>query len=82
MNKSDIILGSIKRGVSSRSREVMMCALKTEGLMGKKKKKKKSRKKSGCCKLEANKDGIVSARNMQSKHTDVNGRRMGRSLHS
>lgn len=81
MNKSDIILGSIKRGVSSRSREVMMCALKTEGWMGKKK-KKKGRKKSGCCKLEANKDGIVSARNMQSKHTDVNGRRMGRSLHS
>lgn len=44
MNKSDIILGSIKRGVSSRSREVMMCALKTEGWMGKKKKKKVEKK--------------------------------------
>lgn len=40
MNKSDIILGSIKRGVSSRSREVMMCALKKEGWIGKKTKKR------------------------------------------
>lgn len=36
MNKSNMISGSIKRGVSSRAREVVMCALKTEGWMEKK----------------------------------------------
>lgn len=42
MKTADMILGCIKRGLSSRVREVMACTIsKAEGLMGKMKGQKK-----------------------------------------